>query len=137
MPTETSCEPAVLIIDDDDEVRSLLAAILTDAGFPVRLAASGKEAVVLYRQHRQQIGLVLLDVRMPGQDGPSTLAELLEFDPKVRCCFLSGQPGLATPEDLLARGAMAFVAKPFRVPQLIGVVQRLAHPEAIPNGAIT
>jgi DNA-binding NtrC family response regulator len=118
---------AVLIVDDDSDVRHLFAMILSGAGFPIRLAANGVEAVDVYTRHRAEIGLVLLDVRMPVQDGPSTLAELLRLDPDVRCCFLSGNTGRYAPAELMALGAAGFVGKPFRNDDLLAIVHQLAR----------
>ena len=69
--------PEVLVVDDESGVRQMLDVALTHYGFQVRLAATGTEAVEVYRANRQTIALVLLDVQMPGMDGPATLAALL------------------------------------------------------------
>jgi CheY-like chemotaxis protein len=128
VPATTPSALTVLIVDDDCNVRNLLALVLTGAGFPVRLAVDGAEAVVVYRQYRHEIALVLLDVIMPVQDGPATLAALLQLNPDVRCCFVSAASGHLTPADLLALGAVGFVQKPFKIQGLIDVVRSLARP---------
>jgi CheY-like chemotaxis protein len=108
----------VLVIDDDEPVRRLLAAGLKHHGFIVWLAANEREAVEIYKSHHTSIDLALLDVRMPGRDGPETLAALREFDPEVRSCFMTGEAGLYTQEDLLDLGALAVFRKPFRLNEL-------------------
>src|SRR5690349_11978266 len=75
----------VLVVDDQEGVRGVLGAMLRQEGFAVWLAADGWEAIDLYRSRRAAIDLVLLDVRMPGLDGPATLAALRGLDPRVRC----------------------------------------------------
>ncbi len=103
----------LLVVDDDPGIRTLLAAALPPPGCSVRLASGGEEAVELYRTHRDDIALVLLDVMMPGSDGPQTLAALREIDPGVRCCFMSAHTGRYAAEDLLEAGAEHVFVKPF------------------------
>src|SRR5262245_34022324 len=97
--------PGILIADDEELLRTMLQVVLRRQGFNVWMAADGVEAEQLYRKHAHEIDLVLLDVRMPILDGPGTLAALRRQTPGVRCCFMSGDMGGGTPEDLLALGA--------------------------------
>jgi CheY-like chemotaxis protein len=106
----------VLVVDNSPVTRSFLAAVLPRFGFEVRLAADGREAVEVYREHRGSVALVLMDVLMPGLDGPEALAALRALDPAVRCCLMSADAGLYTPEQLLAMGALALLDKPFGSP---------------------
>ena len=94
-------------------MRSLLQAVLQHQGFSVWLAANGRDALQLYQQFRPRIDLVLLDVRMPGLDGPQTLAALRRLNPVVVGCFMTGYAGDYTEADLLGHGAVRVFAKPF------------------------
>jgi CheY-like chemotaxis protein len=105
--------PGILIADDEELVRVVLETTFRQHGFAVWLAADGLEATQVYRQHADGIDLVLLDVRMPGLDGPQTLTALLRITPGLRCCFMTGAPGLYNVEVLLARGAADVLSKPF------------------------
>jgi CheY-like chemotaxis protein len=98
-------------------VRIMVQLALELNGFDVWLAADGPEALQVYRAHRERINLVLLDVCMPGLDGPQTLDALREVNPDVRACFMSGDPGAYTPEELRQRAAL-LIAKPFRPDRL-------------------
>jgi CheY-like chemotaxis protein len=73
------------VVDDHDAVRTLVVLMLRRAGFTVQSAAHGEEALELYRERHPAIDVVLLDVQMPGLDGPATLAALQEIDPDVKC----------------------------------------------------
>jgi CheY-like chemotaxis protein len=119
-------KPGVLVVDDEPLVRILLQRGLERDGFEVWLAANGREAIEVYREHRDQIDVVLLDVRMPGLDGPQTLDALRELDPEVRACFMSGNPGAYDPEELLRRGAEV-IAKPFHFDELTTLLRLLAY----------
>lgn len=115
----------VLVVDDDEAVRALLEIALGAHGFSVRLAGDGREGAAVYREHAATIDLVLLDVRMPGWDGPQTLAAIRALAPLACCCFMSGDTGEYTEHALLALGAAAVFRKPFRFGELIPHVRNL------------
>ena len=121
---DRSPRPGVLVVDDEPGVLALLREVLQREGYPVWLAASGDEAVTTYRRQQDQIRLVLLDVRMAGLDGPQTLAELRRLNPALRCCFMSGHTGRYTEEQLLQAGAWGVARKPFRLADLLTLVEK-------------
>jgi len=103
----------ILVVEDESGVRGLLEFALKHHGFAVRSATEGKEAAGLYGRHHTTIDVVLLDVQMPGLDGPETLVELRRVDPNVRFVFMSGNTGRYTAEQLRALGAACILPKPF------------------------
>jgi CheY-like chemotaxis protein len=105
----------------------LLQLGLQRAGFDVWLASNGREAIDVYREHRESIGVVLLDVRMPGLDGPGTLDALRELNPAVRACFMSGDTGAHHSQQLLRRGAASVLAKPFHLKELADQLRLVAQ----------
>jgi CheY-like chemotaxis protein len=106
--------PTVLVVDDDDAVRTLLRAALPLFGLAGLFAASGEEAVEVYRRLGSSVDLVLSDVRMsPGLDGPQTVAALQMLNQSLRFCFMSGDSGGYSTADLLALGAARVFHKPF------------------------
>jgi CheY-like chemotaxis protein len=119
--------PGVLVVDDDELLRNLMSIVLQRRGFTVWTAASGAEAVTAYQQFGRQIAVVLLDVRMPVQDGPETLVQLRLLNPALRCCFMSGHTGAYTLDDLLACGASQCFEKPFQLEEVAGELMRLAQ----------
>jgi len=123
----TSRPRGVLIADDEADVRDVLHDKLRQEGFSVWLAADGQEALDLYRTHRETIDVALLDVCMPGLDGPRTLAALQEITPQVRCCFMSGYLGDHVEKDLCGLGAVRVFAKPFRLDEVANVLGYLAR----------
>jgi CheY-like chemotaxis protein len=121
-------KPGLLIADDDLTVRQLLSLALEQHGYRVFATADGLEAVACYEAERDAIDLVLLDVRMPGLDGPHTLAALQRLNPNVRCCFLSGETAGYTADELLARGALHFFTKPFLLTDVLRVLGQILAP---------
>jgi CheY-like chemotaxis protein len=110
LPTRT---PVVLAADDDPGVLQFLGFAFRQWRVPHLLAESGAEAVALFHRHRADVALVLLDVRMPGLDGPAALAAMRALDPAVRCVFMTADPHPYTDADLLALGVAGVLAKPF------------------------
>ena len=120
----------VLVAIDDPAIRQLLEYGLSHYGLVVWAAASGPEALDLFRQHANAIHLALLNVRLPRLDGPETLRALRELRPGLPCCFMSGGTGKYSAQTLLDMGATRLVCKPFSLPELAGVLLPLAgHPE--------
>jgi CheY-like chemotaxis protein len=116
----------ILVVDDELSVQRVLNAGMRRQGFAVWVAANGHEAVDLYQRHSKTIDVVLLDVNMPGLDGPQTLAVLQERNPQVRCCFMSGNLGNYTEEGLQDLGATAVLRKPFRLVEVAQMLWELA-----------
>jgi CheY-like chemotaxis protein len=118
----------VLVVDDDDGVRRLIVVGMRRRGFAIWSAAGEREALELYRAHGGAIDMVLMDVRMPGRDGPQVLAALREQHPQVRCCFMSGDPGEHTEDGLRELGALSVFHKPFRVDDMAQSLRDLVAP---------
>ena len=106
----------ILIVDDDDVIREMLEIALRSFGFTVETAASGDEALNALR--RGPVDLVVMDVQMPGMDGPTTFAAMKASDPDVACCFISANMGNYTLGELTLMGAVGFLQKPFQLEEL-------------------
>jgi anti-anti-sigma factor len=115
-----------LVVDDEAAVAGVLAAVLRMEGFKVWLAADGQRGIELYKCHRKDIAVVLLDVLMPGMDGPQTLTALRKLSPTVRCCFMTGNPSHYGEQGLLQMGALRVFRKPFVFAEVIDTLRQLA-----------
>jgi two-component system response regulator (stage 0 sporulation protein F) len=132
-------KPGVLVVDDEHMVRIMVQLGLERNGFEVWLASDGLEAIDLFRAHREEIAVVLLDVRMPGFDGVQTLDSLRELDREVPACFMNDDPGAYEPDELLQRGAAYVIAKPFHLDELANILGLLANhapAEILPSGGV-
>lgn len=118
-------QPAILVVDDETGVRTLLEVGLRHHGLDVRVAADGPQAVTIYSQFWREIDVVLLDVRMPEMDGPRTLASLRQINPDVCCCYMSGEIGGYTHEQLIDSGAIHFVRKPFQLADVAATLREI------------
>ncbi len=124
-PRPARARRGVLVVDDEHLVRIMVQLGLERDGFDVYVANNGREAIQLYRAHRESIDIVLLDVRMPGRDGPQTMDALRALNPKLLVCLMSGDTATYRLEDLRQRGATHFLAKPFRLDRLAKVLALL------------
>src|SRR5262249_34606318 len=120
----------VLVVDDDASIRLLLDVVLRERGFAVWEASNGEEALDLYRLHRRNIGLVLLDVRMPVLDGPQTAVALRQREPGLRFCFMTGHSGDYSLDRLLELGAAFVFDKPFCLADVLQTIEQLIEPPA-------
>ncbi len=109
----------VMLVDDEESVRELGARVLTKRGYTVLQAANGREAINLFNWGHSQISLVILDLIMPEMGGTECLKELLKIDPNVRVLVASGYSADTSVQDTIQMGAKGFVAKPFRVKELL------------------
>jgi CheY-like chemotaxis protein len=112
----------VLVVDDDAETRSAERAVLTEDGFRVIEASDGAEAM---RQiQKDPPSLIVLDIQMPGVDGPAFARELRMALRHVPLVILTGVDDPKAEADRC--NAEAFLSKPFNAPELVKVVRRFA-----------
>jgi CheY-like chemotaxis protein len=116
----------ILIADDMAVILSLLKFECESHGLNAWLAVDGDDALDLYRKHRDEIDVVLLDVQMPGLDGLQTLKALQRLNPHVVACFMTGNAGSYTEEDLKGCGAARVFSKPFHPGDVVTTLQQLA-----------
>ncbi len=126
-PAASALPRGVLVVDDDDAVRSMLNVALGQRGYRIWQACDGNEAVSLYVTHRSEIALILLDVRMPALDGPQALAAIRKIDPAVPACFMSGHSGNYSHEELLELGAARVFEKPFHLADVLQAIEELTR----------
>ncbi len=113
----------VLLVEDEDSVRSFAVRALKRQGYDVIEATSGAEGLEKFEEVGGQIDLVVSDVVMPEMDGPTMLNELRKQRPDIKIIFMSGYPDDAFKRNLNPGEAFAFLAKPFTLPQLAAKVK--------------
>jgi len=115
----------VLVIDDEEMIRTLTQKILLRAGFDVLTAESGQRGVQLYSERSGQIDLVLLDLTMDDIPGVEVLRKIREISGDLPCIISSGQPpGTDEIPDELQRNVY-FLQKPYRANQLSDMVGQI------------
>jgi CheY-like chemotaxis protein len=118
-------KPTILIVDDEEMVRSIAAQILEKLDYSVLTAASGAEAIETFAQEHERIDLVILDMIMPGIDGSRAFDEMKKVDANVKVILSSGYSRDSQANDIMRRGCDAFIQKPFRLQALSQLVASL------------
>jgi two-component system cell cycle sensor histidine kinase/response regulator CckA len=113
----------VLLVEDEDVVRSFAVRALSRQGYEVLEAASGVEAVEVMERENHRVDIVVSDVIMPEMDGPTLLKELRRTNPELKFIFVSGYPDEAFKKKLEVGADYAFLPKPFTLPQLAAKVK--------------
>ena len=116
----------ILVIDDDAHDRDLIGAVLEERGYEVILAENGRTGLMLcYRQHPDA---VVLDLRMPELDGRSVLQQFRTLNPTLPVVVFSGEGTDEVEQEVLNRGATAFIQKAFSLNQLGLALQEVLPP---------
>jgi CheY-like chemotaxis protein len=120
----------ILVVDDDQSVRTAIRTVLEAEGFDVAEARHGSEAMKLVRTHKPR--LVLCDIFMPFKDGFDTIRELRQEFPRIPVVAVSGGAHGGMDVMRLARklGAEEVLHKPLHYAGLLGVVRRLIERHA-------
>ena len=117
----------ILIVDDEPLILVTAKAVLEASGYRVLTARGGAEALELFREQHRDISAVLLDMMMPGIDGPTAMAAMKVIDRNVKIIAASGLRLAQRPAEAFAAGAIAFLKKPFSDGELLQTLARLLH----------
>jgi len=107
----------ILVVDDEPEIRKLVAAMVGSFGYNALTADSGEHALTLYRQY-QPIELLITDVVAPGMSGPMLADKLVTLQPGLRVLFISGYDNTQVVQKYVVERGHALLAKPFTVAEL-------------------
>ena len=118
---KTGC--TLLVVDDEDEMRSVVVVALERAGFRILQARDGLEALNLYEAHRERIRLIILDLTMPNLDGEEVCRELRRRGAVVPVVLSSGFNQTEALRRLDGLGVAGFLQKPFQLGALVEQVQ--------------
>jgi CheY-like chemotaxis protein len=115
---------SILLVDDDEQFRTMLSEVLTRAGYEVREASDGSKAIELYRSHPTDV--VITDLVMPEKEGLETIVEFKRLYSQAKIIAISGG-GRNGSQDYLkmakAFGARQVLAKPFSHREILEVVE--------------
>ncbi len=117
-----SSRPRIMIVDDDESLREFLEIFFAEHGYKVCSAKTGKEALEMLS--REEVSLVLSDVRMPEMDGVTLLREIKARSPEIPVILITAFASLETAVDAMKEGAWDYLAKPFRLDEIREVVDR-------------
>ncbi len=113
----------VLVVDDDGDIRSLLDDLLKEEGYAVRTAASG--AAALAEIAKKLPDLVMMDVKLPDQDGLAVLKQLKREHSELEVIVMTAFGGSSTAIKAMEQGAYDYVTKPFELEDLLATLRRV------------
>ena len=113
----------ILVVDDEDALRTVLSAELEGEGYQVATAADGQEAINILGS--SAFDLILLDIKMPNVDGFEVLKFVKEKHPKTKVIMLTGFADLKNAIESKKLGAEDFVSKPYDLVDLLTTVERV------------
>ena len=122
----------ILVAEDDPAVRKITRGILELHGYVVLEAASGREALHVFRQWQDKIAIVLLDALMPEMDGAEALAAIREIKPGTKALFMSGYAREIISGRMLVPDDAEFISKPVLPARLIEAIRKTIRGEIAP-----
>lgn len=111
----------ILVVDDDESVRTVFSTELTKAGYIVEAAESGKQAI--QKANAEFYNLALIDIRLPDMQGTELLVTLKQTTPKMRKIIVTGYPDVNNAIDALNRDADGYLTKPVALDTLLTKVK--------------
>jgi len=111
----------ILVVDDDENIRKVLTAILEDEGYIVESVGTAKKAIVKTGKKFYNLGLI--DIRLPDMEGIELLTRMKDTTPKMRKIIITGYPTLQNAVEAVNRGADAYVIKPFDVKKVLKTIE--------------
>ncbi|PAW66983.1 MAG: hypothetical protein B9S34_06575 [Opitutia bacterium Tous-C1TDCM] len=126
VPRELRSAGHVLVVDDEETVRTVAARMVEQMGFTAVLASDGREAVEKFRAAPSRYRLVVLDLTMPHLDGEETFRQLRQLAPGIRVILMSGFAEQEAVSRFTGKGLAGFVQKPFEVGALAAAIRAVA-----------
>ncbi len=123
-PTKTECESAhILVVEDEKNVREVLDAILSTAGYRVIQAASGEEGIELFRKQKPDV--VITDLGMPGLSGWDVADKVKAFDPSIPVILFTGWGVKSDQTEVHRQNVDRIISKPFKMEQILNLISEL------------
>jgi DNA-binding NtrC family response regulator len=111
----------IIIVDDDENIRTTMKTILEDEGYCVDLATNGNEAIEMTQETAYNIAL--LDIRLPDMEGVELLKRIKNIVPRTRKIMVTGFPSMQNAISALNKNADAYLVKPVDVEKLLNIVK--------------
>jgi len=113
--------PRILVVDDDETIRTVLATVLEENGYTVDTAENGKKAIE--KTNTRFYNLALCDIRLPDYEGTTLITKMRETVPKMRKIIITGFPSLQNTAEALNKGADAYIMKPFDMDKVLQTIK--------------
>jgi DNA-binding NtrC family response regulator len=111
----------ILVVDDDENIRKVLVAILQDEGYTVDSVGTARKGIDATK--RRFYNVALLDIRLPDMEGTELLTQLKDTTPRMRKIIITGYPTLQNAIEAVNRRADAYIMKPFDVKKVLETIE--------------
>jgi len=117
----------VLVIDDEDIIAEMACDMLNSIGFNVLTAKNGFEGLELYKEKKDTIEVVLLDLVMPGMNGITCFSNLIHINPEIKVIISSGMGEHEKKDELLKMGVMGYLEKPYSMKGISRTLEQILY----------
>jgi two-component system cell cycle sensor histidine kinase/response regulator CckA len=117
----------IIVVDDEPEIRKLVAAMVSKFGYAVLTADSGEHALTLYKNLHEPLALLITDVVAPGMSGPMLADKLTALQPGLKVLYISGYDNTQVVQKYVVEKGHALLAKPFSVEALQAKIGELLN----------
>ena len=111
----------ILVVDDDENIRKVVVAILEEEGYIVEAADTASKAIEKTR--KKYYNVALIDVRLPDMEGIELLTKMKSTTPRMRKIIITGYPTLQNAIEAVNKGADAYIMKPFDVEKVLKTIK--------------
>jgi len=111
----------IIVVDDDESIRKVLATIFEENGYTVDTAENGKQAIEKTEKNFYNLGL--FDIRLPDIEGTELMAKVKDTTPRMRKIIVTGYPSLPNAVEALNKGADAYILKPFDMDRVLQTIK--------------
>lgn len=108
----------ILIVDDEDMVINVGSEMLERLGYKVLMAKSGRDGVRIYETCKEEVSLVIMDLIMPEMGGIEAYKHIKDINPDVKVLFSTGYILESSMDDMMEKGKVEFIQKPFGMEEL-------------------
>ena len=120
-------EETILVVDDEDVIRTMLKDVLSSLGYQVIVANGGNEAIDIFRKSFEKIDFAIIDMIMPDKSGRKTFEEMRRIKPDLKAIISAGKP-VKEAEELKCDGIAGFLRKPYNFKELSETIRRIIGP---------
>jgi two-component system, NtrC family, response regulator AtoC len=124
-------KPSILVVDDDEVMRATLSDVLKKEGYEIFLADSGNGTLSIVKKHL--IDLILLDMKLPDEDGLEVLKKIKEFDTEILVIIMTAYSDVQTAVSAMKSGAYHYINKPFELEELRLLVEKGLETKSLIN----